>query len=486
MIGTQHGDKQLNVLRRVIARAGLAQEAVWMRYFALGGTAGPHAVEAHVAGAGPLPAPDSDILAHAVNELLDEQTPRERVPYSRAVREPTPEGGLLGALVTALVGMHLAPPERLPAVVARAGKALGVQLGLYLIDYEQQRLHPLPGPIAGTEPLGVDTSLAGRAFRTVETLATRTDRGTRLWVPLLDGVERLGVLEVVLDPEDADDPALRAQLRWLASLLGHLYTIVTKYGDNLDGVRRRERRSTAAELLWQLLPTTTAGTDKVAVAGMVEPCYTAAGDAFDYSLSETTAHLAIFDATGHSLDSGLVGAVAMSSYRSARRSGATLFDQARAVDEVIGEESERSGRYVTSVLAELDLLSGRLRYISAGHPYPLVVRHGRVVKSLDRGQRTVFGMPFRDLTVGEEMLEPGDWLVLYTDGITEARGTDGTFFGLDRMQDFIEKEITAGHAPPEMVRRLVRRVMEHQNEVLQDDATVLVARWGDLSRELTP
>ncbi|WP_324650761.1 PP2C family protein-serine/threonine phosphatase [Georgenia sp. H159] len=469
-----------------MTRSGLTHESVWMRYFALGGTAGPLETEAHIAGLVPLPAPESDVLAHAVNELLDEQTPRERVPYSRVVREPTPEGGLLGALVTALAGMHLAPPERLPTVVARAGTALGAQIGLYLIDYEQQYLRPLPGPHASTEPLGVDTSLAGRAFRTLETLSTQAGGRTRLWVPLLDGVERLGVLEVVLDPADGDDPVLRSQLRWLSTLIGHLYSITTNYGDKLDGVRRRQRRSTAAELLWQLLPTTTAATDRVTVAGMVEPCYTAAGDAFDYSLSETTAHLAIFDATGHSLDSSLVGAMAVSSYRSARRDGATLFDQARAVDEIIGTESERTGRYVTSVLAELDLLSGRLRYISAGHPYPLVVRRGKVVKSLDRGQRTVFGMPFRDLTVGEEMLEPGDWLVLYTDGITEARGVDGTFFGLDRMQDFIEKEITAGHAPPEMVRRLIRRVLEHQREVLQDDATVLVARWGDLSRELTP
>lgn len=479
--------RQLQIVRRALERSGLTNDSVWMRYFSLGGTAGPLEVEAYVAGLVPLPEGELDVVAHAVNELLDEQAPSERVPYSRTAREPTPDGGPLGALVTALTGMHLAPPERLPTVIARAGEALGLEIAGYLVDYQQRMLHPLPGlATAPREPLGIDTSLAGRAFRTLEILSARGDGRVRLWVPLLDGVERLGVLEVVLqDPTDEADPALRSQLTWLAALLGHLHVITTKYGDGLDRVRRQRPRNAAAELVRQLLPPTTAGTDKVTVAGMIEPCYTAGGDAFDYALSETTAHLAIFDATGHSLESGLLTATALSAYRAVRRDGGSLFDRAMAVEDVIGTDPQ-TGRMVTSVLAELDLTSGRLRYISAGHPYPLLLRRGRVVKSLSKGRRPVFGLPARNLTVGEELLEPGDWLVLYTDGITEARDEHGSFFGLDRLEAFLERETAAGHPPPEMVRRLVRRVMEHQRELLQDDATILVATWADLTRQLTP
>src|SRR5690606_15970627 len=152
-------------------------------------------------------------------------------------------------------------------------------------------------------------------------------------------------------------------------------------------------RPPAAELVWQLLPPTAAGTDKVVVTGAVAPSEAVGGDAFDYALSESTAHLAIFDAAGHSLGSGLVAAMAMSAYRSSRRNGGTLFDQAMAIGAVVGEDGLEQGRMITAVLAELDLDSGRLRYIGAGHPYPLVVRRGKVVKALKEGRRTVFGMP---------------------------------------------------------------------------------------------
>jgi serine/threonine protein phosphatase PrpC len=94
----------------------------------------------------------------------------------------------------------------------------------------------------------------------------------------------------------------------------------------------------------------------------------------------------------------------------------------------------------------------------------------------ERGRRTTSAAS-DPVSVGEEFLEPGDWLTLYTDGITEARDDAGNFFGEDRLVDFLRREAAAGHAPPETVRRLVHAVMRHQNGVLQDDATVLLARW---------
>jgi Stage II sporulation protein E (SpoIIE) len=460
-------------------RAELSLEQLWVRYFALGGVAGPVEVEAYLHGALPLPSVQRDILAQAVNERLDELTWRHRVPYSRSVREGRPVQGPLAALVTLLEGMHLAAPERLPVAAAAAGRALGVQVVMYLVDYEQRMLTPVTtaeGPVR--ETFVVDTTLPGRAFRQVELLPSEAGRAPRLWVPLLDGVERLGVLEVVIDDvADLYDPTLRQQCQWVSSLLGHLVVAVNHYGDALDAARRQRPRTPAAELIWHLLPSLTAGTDRCVLAGLVEPSYDVGGDAFDYALSGTTAHLAIFDAVGHSLTSGVVAAVTLAAYRSTRRCGGSLFAQATAIDDALSEAFGGEGRFITAVLAELDLVSGRLRYLAAGHPYPLLMRDGRVVKSLTGGRRPPFGMPTARMSVAEEFLEPGDWLTLYTDGITEARDEAGNFFGEERLVDFLRREAASGHSPPETVRRLVHAVMRHQRGVLQDDATVLLARW---------
>ena len=460
-------------------RAELTLEQLWLRYFALGGIAGLVEVEAYLHGLVPLPPVQRDLLAQAVNERLDELTWRHRVPYSRSVREDRPEKGPLAALVTLLEGVRLAPPERLPMAAAAAGRALGVQVVVYLVDYEQRVLTPVTAADeAAREPCGVDTSLPGRAFRQVEILPSEAGGVPRLWVPLLDGVERLGVVEVVVDDvADLYDPALRRQCQWVASLLGHLVVAVNHYGDALDAARRQRARTPAAELIWRLLPSLTAGTDRFVLSGLVEPSYEVGGDAFDYALSETTAHLAIFDAVGHSLTSGTVAAVALAAYRSTRRSGGSLFAQAAAIDDALAEVFGDQTRFVTGVLAELDLASGRLRYLAAGHPCPLLMRHGKVVKSLTGGRRVMFGLPTAGMSVAEEFLEPGDWLTLYTDGITEARDDAGNFFGEDRLVDFLRREAASSHPPPETVRRLVHAVMRHQRGVLQDDATVLLGRW---------
>lgn len=471
-------DDQRRVLTLAYRRAELTLEDLWLRYFGLGGTASPMEVDGHLHGLMSLPPMQRDVLAHAINERLDELAHPARVPYCRPPRQAMPASAPLTALVALLEGTHLAPPGRLTTAAEAAGRALGVRLVIYLVDYDQDRLVPVPGPDTVARPsLGVDTTVAGRAFRQVETIPVPSAEQPRLWVPLLDGAERLGVLDVLLpDATDLYDPGLRQQCRWLSALIGHLVVATTQYGDSLDAVRRRQRRSPAAELIWQLLPPLTAGTDRFVLAGLLEPAYGVGGDAFDYDLSETTAALAIFDAAGHDLTAGLMTAAALAAYRSARGDGQGLYSQARAIDETITRQFHTHG-FVTGILAEVDLPTGRLRYVAAGHPYPLLLRSGKIVKSLTDGRRLPFGLGTAELSVGEEILQPDDWLVLHSDGITEARGSSGETFGEARLVDFLEREASTGHPPPETVRRLIHAVLAHQHGRLQDDATVLLARW---------
>jgi serine phosphatase RsbU (regulator of sigma subunit) len=74
-------------------------------------------------------------------------------------------------------------------------------------------------------------------------------------------------------------------------------------------------------------------------------------------------------------------------------------------------------------------------------------------------------------------LEPDDAVLLYTDGVTEARTADGELFGLDRLIDLLEREAASEQPPEEILRRLVRAVLDYEPGGLRDDATLLLAQW---------
>ncbi|SFP41243.1 Stage II sporulation protein E (SpoIIE) [Geodermatophilus dictyosporus] len=467
------------LLRAAFGHADLGLEQLWLRYFELGGDGDLFDLEAHLDGLASLPDVDGDLLAVAVNERLDELSAARRVPYSRPLRPPRPTTGPLAALLHLLEAARSAPPDRLGPLAAHAGRVLGVDVAVHVVDHEQRWLLRLPDGRTCTEPVAVDGTLPGRVFQAGRLLPSEAGGVPRLWVPLLDGADRMGVLEVrVAAARDLEDPDLREQCEWLASMVAHLVTSMGVYGDVLERTRRGRPRSPSAELVWQQLPPLTAATDSFVLAGLLEPSADVGGDAFDYALGEDAVWMTVLDAMGHGLGAGLMSAASLAAARSTRRAGRGIHDQARAIDEVIGTTFPGSA-FVTGVLAELDVTSGRLRYVRAGHPPPLLLRDGRVVKELSAGGRVPFGLETAGFGVAEEVLEPGDWLVLYTDGITEARDAAGRWFGEQRLVEFLTRAAAAGQPPPETVRRLVHAVLNHQDGVLQDDASILVASWAE-------
>ena len=79
--------------------------------------------------------------------------------------------------------------------------------------------------------------------------------------------------------------------------------------------------------------------------------------------------------------------------------------------------------------------------------------------------------------ISRVQLQPGDGVLLYTDGVTECRMPDGTFFGEQRLRDLFAREHAAGASPHEVVRRLTRTAIEHSQAELRDDATMVYLRW---------
>jgi serine phosphatase RsbU (regulator of sigma subunit) len=377
---------------------------------------------------------------------------------------------------------HLGAAGDIGTVVAEEARGIGAgRLVLYVIDYEQRVLVPVPSAdAAGRKPLTVQGTLAGRAFATSSIVPVDDDAGRRLWMPLLDGTERLGVVEITFTEAAAPLPeALVAVCVRYAHLISALIANKDLYSDFFKLLRRRQPMTTAGELVWEMVPPQVLATDRFVLAALLEPCYDVGGDAYDYALNDGLLQFAIFDAMGHGLAAAGVAAFALSAYRRSRRRGEGPAATYAAVDAAVCEQYPTS-RFVTALIGELDVESGRLCWVSAGHPAPLLLRAGRLVKTLDLTPSPPLGLRLADgpPVVGEESLEPGDRLLVYTDGLTEARRPDGALFTVERLAEFIERQASTGEPAPETLRGLRQAIIERREGRLHDDATAMLIDWG--------
>jgi hypothetical protein len=405
------------------------------------------------------------------------------------------------ALADLLQQSHLLRPDSIEEVFAAAVRPLGIaEVRVYLADLQQRQLEPLPAPDGrNTDSLAIDSTLAGYAFRTVTIQhVSAGSGGYRVWVPLVDGTERLGVLSLLAS--DIGE-AMLDRCRALASLAGLMIVAKSGYSDTYARVRRSGKMAVQAELIWGFLVPRTFATDRVLVAATLEPAYEAGGDAFDYSLRGDHLYVSIFDALGHDLAAGLLASVGVASCRSTRRAGGTLPDVVRRADNAIAGQFADI-RFVTALLCDLDLSTGLFSWIPCGHPPPLLIRGNKVIKELARRPVPPLGLGSIDshdkivarqpdarhpdarhpddgdaTPVYTERLEPGDRVLLYTDGVTEGRSADGTPFGLDRLSDFIIRHSNDGIPAPETMRRLNHAISEYQRGRLQDDATIVLVEW---------
>ena len=397
-----------------------------------------------------------------------------------------PQVDRIGAVLAWLLSQsHLMRPADLPRLTDEAARSLGADgCRIHLIARDQRALVPLSGPDDEDEAstLGLDGTLAGRAYRQTEVIASAD--GRRLWVPLVDGTARLGVLEIRTSGSEQVEQLL-GPARSFAGLVAELVLSKSQYTDSFERVRRALPMGVAAEMLWRQLPPLTFACDRFVVTAQLEPWHEVGGDAFDYSIDGQTLRLAVFDAMGHGLGATLLASVALAAYRNARRGGHDLIATAAAIDEVLAGQFGIES-FVTGVLAELDLQTGTVRTLCAAHPAPLLVRDGRSLGELDTDPGVPLGFGNRDDTVVTAALQPGDRILMFSDGVVEARSGAGEFFGTGRLIDLLVREESLQQPPPETLRRLIVAVLDHQQGALQDDATLLLLEWAGDSGAVLP
>jgi len=389
-----------------------------------------------------------------------------------------------------LDGAARTPADQLPELIGGAAEHLGLKATVHLVDHDLAVLRPfLP---RGATPAPHSPSTASAAWQALTTGRMTTndhrpgseDPRRTTCLPLVLGSQPLGVLELSPLPGRDVPPAAReeAALRRLATAVAQLIGLSAQVGDTIARLQGAHMRSVRAEIIWTLLPPLQYQCPGLELAGLVSPFYDSAGDAFDYAVDDGVARFLVVDASGHDLRSGMICTLAVSAYRKSRRAGDGLARIVATLDEVLSARAPRDA-FVAGALGELDLRTGLLTYANAGQLAPFVLRNGQVVHCLDQGRLPALGLagslgistPTTALPAVQ--LEPGDWVVYYTDGITESRSTDGTFFSVEWMVAELAAAAVEGNSLAQATRRLVKVVGDHQREGLGDDATVLLLRW---------
>lgn len=390
---------------------------------------------------------------------------------------------LLGLL---LDRVPLMPPQLIaPLVAEEVARIGGRDVSILLQDYAQDVLVPLVGRklhVGQPEPMA--ESPAGRAFLSADVVEVEQNHGgVRMYLPLLDGSDQVGVLALTLDAVGHDD---RRLLRRLASLVADVLVTKNAYTDMFFLARRREPMSVSAEIQWSLLPPLTMTVPQIEVAGILEPAYRAAGDSFDYVLNDNILHMAVIDAMGHGLDAAVMATVAIGAYRHARRVFVSLAEKYKYMDDAISRQFGPD-HFVTAQLMHINIATGELELVNAGHPAPLLIREGRVTRQLESATTLPVGFGGEQPRIRQHLLQPGDRVLCYTDGIIEEHVTGSEPFGEDRLIRCVNR---LGEEPSQGVRADLRRLSHtlktERGGRTSDDATLFMAQWhGHTADHLT-
>ena len=385
-----------------------------------------------------------------------------QLPHDDADRVSNPHDDAF-ALLSELIS------HRLPAAVLREARAAGAnRAALYVIDIDGSCLIKLAGdeqfPERVQAPFGVGPELPSETLGEVQDIVSSKVPGATV-VGLRVRDRAVGVL--VTCGGDTDDLQGLADQAALALELGSGYT------DVIHRARRRKDINAAAEIQQDLLPPRIATVEGASVAGGVLPGYEVGGDFFDYAENEDGLWLAVGDAMGKGNTAAAISSLAVGALRAARRNDATLEQAAQVVHEAT---FELGGPYqfLTAVFAVSHHGSGTLAWINCGHPRPLLAdRDGAVDELVDDGTYPL-GMFRRQRAFRrtEFRIEPGQRILLYSDGIPERRDSVGELFGVESLKRTLRG--CAGATAAGAVRALQDAVLGFSPRPLRDDATILL------------
>ncbi|MFF0206281.1 PP2C family protein-serine/threonine phosphatase [Streptomyces sp. NPDC005017] len=346
---------------------------------------------------------------------------------------------------------------------------------LFLADYGLTVLRPVSARRHAPESVSLYSSPAGRAFGSQSPYreALRDGRAA-LHLPVSVRGERLGVLTAAF-PESDLAQQHQSELVEIADVLGREVLVAERDTDVYLQARRRDRLTLAAEMQWQLLPGRSCSRPEYDLGAQLEPAYDIFGDNFDWSAGADHLMLYVTNGMGEGIEASLLTNLAINALRNARRAGISIADQAALADQAV--YAHYRGRcYLSVLMFDFDLATGRASVVDAGSPQLLRLRDG-VVERVDFEAQLPLGMfEETDYVAQEFQAVPGDRLVFVSDGVHAVASPKGEAYGVAALARAIQSTrlLPAADVPRAILRELSGYRGEHLPD---DDALVLCLDW---------
>ncbi|MFF0461349.1 PP2C family protein-serine/threonine phosphatase [Streptomyces mexicanus] len=369
-----------------------------------------------------------------------------------------------------------APHELIDAVRAVLIEQYGAEdVALYLADYGVSVLQPVSVLPHTLEPVPVHNSPAGRAFGSQRPYREEVRDGrARLHLPVSVRGDRLGVLSVTLPGSDAAR-RWESELAEIADVLGHEVVVAERDTDLYLQARRKDRLTLAAEMQWQLLPGRSCSRPEYELGAQLEPAYAIFGDNFDWSATADRLTLYVTNGMGEGIEASLLTNLAVNALRNARRAGVSIADQAALADQAV--YAHYQGRcYLSVLMFDFDLATGRASVVDAGSPQLLRLRDGTLERLSFEAQLPLGMFEETDYVAQDFHVEPGDRLVFVSDGVHAVASPKGEAYGEAALARAVHSTRLLPAA--EVPRAVLRELTGHRGRAVpDDDALVVCLDW---------
>lgn len=402
--------------------------------------------------------------------------------------------------ISEILGRTVALDEAARTILVEVSETVGARRASVLVfDRATNTLRAvaaLGADLASVPPIDIDDpcSVSAHVFRTQHPMLAEPDqmlcpqeamyrRGAMLSVPIMwtapapRGAEPLGVVN--LSDRRSGLPFTAGDQKLIAAIATQIGTAIQNtrlVRSSVQQQRLAHEMQLAHDLQMKLLPSNGVVAPEAIVAARVVPAESVGGDFYNlFRLGAGRTGVMIGDVSGHGYQAALIMALTMSA---AAIHSQTIIDPGEmlhALMSTLREELTMTEMFISAFYAVIDPWAGELHYSNTGHPHAFLLAEGKDFERLAAADPPL-GMTERQPATGHRHWNAGrDLLVLFTDGVSDARNRAGERLGEERVLDVIRRH--RDEEPPALLERLFALLDSHtQGATRRDDLTIVLAR----------